>query len=66
MLTACRSKRASTVRRPSMAFLIKERGINAGEVIELVTPRCLLGRAADCDVRDAFDGNERVSRRCAI
>jgi sigma-B regulation protein RsbU (phosphoserine phosphatase) len=46
-----------------MAILIKERGVNAGEVIEIPSPLCMLGRRSDCDIQDVFDGNERVSRQ---
>jgi len=48
-----------------MAFLIKERGVNAGEIVEIASPICLLGRRSDCDIQEVFDGNERVSRQHA-
>lgn len=49
-----------------MAFLIKDRGLNAGASIQVASPKCVLGRRSDCDVQDVFDGNERVSRRHAM
>ncbi len=48
-----------------MAFLVKERGVDAGMKILISSPECVLGRQNDCDIHEFFDGNDRVSRRHA-
>lgn len=48
-----------------MAFLVKERGVDAGVKIPVPLPECVLGRQNDCDIHEVFDGNDRVSRKHA-